>query len=408
MDPNDIVVRNNNITSRLETTNDNIKREEEDLALYMEFFAKPNNQTKSGRENIEKSCRDDIVSLRCATDETDTMSSLSTNSLGEFLQTCQRLQSQSNKNNTASKVTSDDVQATIKSEALENVITNRKGLSISSNDSALVKQEPQRDGAIQNTLTAESNNFPKKVPRSREGVSPNHNNAIDNDDIVPPTALFFRSDYQNALPTFSNNACEYDEFYGTGINDSSQTTTDPINIKIEHLDTPRSKTTNKNGKPLHQPEILNPKSNNNTLPSKQQCNINFTAISKATDDDDLVPAQNLLGSCRPLWNAIKQELEHEDIFSVPFKKTNQLNDDENQGDICSNDSTENLLTPSKSTENDDEVLNSNVPEEDDDGKFFFVFFLHICMYIYLVAKKIIIVNPKFNFIRIWQNLFIKF
>ncbi|XP_037816300.1 ras guanine nucleotide exchange factor P [Lucilia sericata] len=389
IDPADIAIRDNTLSSRLEVNSDNIKQEEQ-LALYDEFFAPPSNQNDNNKENSAKSNNNnDVVSLHSTADETDTMSTVSTNSLGEFLQNCQRSQIRSNcmenlgpppaKRN---KPREDVSQATVKQESLEsNNILTAKDSTQFTKDSIVadnVKLEPLEELNVSDKTTSTSDPAIKQVPRRGDRVQAAVTPAIttnptipaSNDDVVPSTALFFRSNSQTNL-TRPGNDSDYDEFYDTRTNLSSHTATSVANIKKEPLNISTNKSTNEMNFKNKQEneEVLNRRDVNTESKLSQTRNIINSVITSNTpiDEDDLVPAQNILGSYRPFRSEIKEEMEHDDIFAVPINIINNLNENNNL-DNLSNEIISNLtsLSDKNSTTTNDIGKRSTAFKENDD------------------------------------------
>ncbi|XP_065370234.1 uncharacterized protein Pof [Calliphora vicina] len=362
IDPDDIVIRDNAISSRVEGTNDTIKQEEE-VAIYNEFFAAPINQNDSSKANTGN----DTVSLHSTTDETDTMSSLSVNSLGEFLQTCHRPQTQANNTEEMGppptkrhKVSGDVLQDTIKKETLENenIVTEarmetvkQEPVQINENSNVSDKNMPLKDSTNQTVHRRRATVQAAIVGNNTTNPQSNTNN---NEDLVPSTALFFTSQIQNTLAN-TVNECDYDEFYDTSINPSSQTSASATNIKKEPLDISRRKSTSENVKNVQQKE------------ADISERVNVAAISNAIDEDDLVPSQNLLGSYRPLRSEIKHEMEHDDLFSVPINNRNNLNEDSNLDNHWNNtESAINIYSQSDKSGKTSEGLKSTMSLKDTD------------------------------------------
>ncbi|KAI8128724.1 Protein painting of fourth [Lucilia cuprina] len=388
IDPSDIVIRDNALTSRLEVNNDNIKQEEQ-IALYDEFFAPPNNQNDNNKEMPGKSNNNDVVSLHSTADETDTMSTVSTNSLGEFLQNCQRSQMRANcmenlgpppaKRN---KQPEDVLAATVKQESQEsNNIVTAKDLTQFTKDTIAaddIKQELLEEPNVSDKTTSTTDSANKKVPKRRDRVqaaitpviTKNSTISASTDDVVPSTALFFRSNSQTSLTVPSNDS-DYDEFYDTRTNISSQTTTSVANIKKEPLNISANKSTNENCRPKEENgEVLNRRDvNKESKLSQMRNNISsLTTSNTPIDEDDLVPAQNILGSYRPFRSEIKEEMEHDDIFAVPINRANNLSEN-NYLDNLNNETVSNLTSlsdRSSATRNDIGKRSTEFKENDDD------------------------------------------
>lgn len=353
----------------------------------MEFFEKPNNQINC----CEKFIGSDRASLSSTVDETDTMSTLSNNSLGEFLQSCQRPQIQTNNiedigppPTKRNKDTVAILPESIKRELLENnIIPSRQSLPLFSADSVIglenLKKEPGKDGENLNVVTNKNSlaekicsRIDKTAPERREtdaaanNLIDSYNKSVNNEDLVPPTALFFKSDYQQRLKDTSN-VCDYNEFYETTTNFSAPASTSLTSIKTESSYVLRgafNSTENCENTQLN--KLVNRNSATyNTLLSKENLNSNATTtLTKSfveDGDDNLVPPQNLLGTYRPSPNVIKQEPEHDDIFSVPFNKRNQLNENI-YSDVCND--MDSVTCQSNNIENA-----TNVSEDYDDGKY---------------------------------------
>ncbi|KAM7341946.1 RNA binding domain-containing protein painting of fourth [Cochliomyia hominivorax] len=358
IDPDDIVIRDNAITSRFQVNaNESIKQEEEE-AMYMEFYAPPQNQTETTTTTTNNN---DAASLPASsTDDNDSMSNLSSNSLGEFLQNCQRTQQTQNTRHLETSTTkrtklvnSSSLEETIKKEPLE----NGENLSQLGQEATLmaVKQEPKEipeigQGNTNDKMTSERQTVPRRNVNEQTS-SFNKSSSVNDtaDDLVPPTALFFKNPNKNNIETN-----DYDEFYETSINSQTTTTT---NIKREPFDI-----------------NLNEHNNTNNISLiNQDTNINLINLLNRTttmstnslqnndnddDDDDLVPSQNLLGSYCPLRNDIKREKEHDDLFDVPFNKTNENGDDDRSTAITNRNELikENSRSKNQLIESDDDVI----------------------------------------------------
>lgn len=380
LDPDDIVIRNNDITSRLPVDNENIKQEEQ-IAMYEEFFEAPSQPAESTTDTVDNSTNNTQVSLPLSSaDETDTMSNLSTNSLGEFLQNCQRNQSQINANeiteippNKRTKLANDTLVETIKKEPVEQNSSNTVQPTISNNEiTTTVKQEPDQEEqesniSQRNTVNANSLGANKTVPTNQTTNILNNtsSNSLNtqitstnmDEDMVPPTALFFR----NSTSQNTNQSCDYDEFYETRIN---TTTTLPLaaNIKSEPLELNTIERNDNNSNI--------PQNNLSSHISQQLSNRITTAnnvMNNAIDEDDLVPPQNLLGSYRPVQSDIKREMEHDDLFTISFNNKTNVN----EGHFWNSKSLEELKNKNGSMGS----LNRGESVKDsEDGKFFYLIY----------------------------------
>ncbi|TMW40320.1 hypothetical protein DOY81_014601, partial [Sarcophaga bullata] len=383
MDPDDMVVRSDNVTTRFDINEESIKQEKE-LASDFEFFA-PANNNQSCAANREKSATaNDTVSIYSTTDETDTMSTMSASSLGEFLQTCQRPRVTSNdiddivgpppaKRN---KQYSDDLSPVIKTEPFEQQTAPVED-NLPVQENVAIKRETVDNYVenINNDNAMQSNNANRRVSRRNKNQKISSN---DTDDVVPPNALFLRGDIQTPLAS-NLEMFDNDEFFETRTKPTAQIIsaikTEPINATNRFKESEK----NKSSTNYQHLEILsNSRSNNEKSDNSLQAQATTNETTLAGDEEDLVPERNIL--CTRLNTHtdsnqqsfdIKLERENEDIFSIPCVSTvrNEVTSNQNEDSNLSDLWNTNLLTQNTSlelsnNENPIEFAKSHTPVDD--------------------------------------------